>query len=194
MLFNLISFNLYNLIAIIILIFIVIAIYSGISNDSQNKVKLLIQYDFSNIYSAENVTIYLGIVVLVSRIGRVLSNIIFEKVYPKLKDKLGVILSFMMSSLFIFTLLGHCLDLNQYLKNTLMTIGFVLILALRDPFEIYIHDLILRISPVEQYQRLIYISNMWTKIAEMLLELLATIILLKGEFYVKTCSKYIINL
>lgn len=186
---------------IIILIFIVIALFSGISNASQNKVKLLIQYDFINVYSVENVAMYLGIVVLLSRIGRVFSNIIFEKTYAKLKDKMGVILSIMMSSLFIITLIGHCLDINQYLKNILMTIGFVLILALRDPFEIYIHDLILRISPVDQYQRLMYISNIWTKISEMLLELLATIILLGGTletvlilFFIIMCIEVAISI
>lgn len=165
---------------IIVLILIVMALFAGIINASQNKVKLLIQYDFSDLYSAENVAIYLGFVVLISRIGRILSNMIFEKVYPRLKDKLGIILSFIMCSLFIFTLFGHFLDINQYLKNTLMTIGFILILALRDPFRIYIHDLILRVSPVEKYQKLIYISNVWSKICEMFLELLATVILLKG--------------
>lgn len=186
---------------IVILILIAFLLFSGLSNASQDKVKLLIQYDFSNLYTMKQVTIYLGIIVLLSRIGRVFTNILFKKLYPKLKDRFGIILSCMMGFVFIFALLGHRLVIQQWMKNTLMTIGFILILALRDPYEIYIRDLILRISPTQSYQKLLYTSNMLSKISEMVLELMATIILLKGNmeivlflFLFVSCMQIIISM
>lgn len=52
------------------------ALFYSIVKLGQNNSKLFMQYDFSNVLSIENVTIIITTIVLISRIARIIGNII----------------------------------------------------------------------------------------------------------------------
>ena len=60
----------------------------------QNNSKLFMQYDFQKVLSIEMVTYYITIIVFISRIARILGNMIFGKLYLKIKDKMSMVLTF----------------------------------------------------------------------------------------------------
>ena len=81
------------------------AIFYSIIKMGQNNSKLFMQYDFQKVLSIEMVTYYITIIVFISRIARILGNMIFGKLYLKIKDKMSISiflsLSFLISSLLL---------------------------------------------------------------------------------------------
>ena len=70
---------------IIFLVILANAVFYSIIKMGQNNSKLFMQYDFQNFLSIEMVTYYITAIVFISRIARLLGNIIFGKVYKKNK-------------------------------------------------------------------------------------------------------------
>lgn len=125
--------------------------YAIIVNGQQN-VKLLIQYKLTDVYGLVKVSTYLGIIVSISRIARLLGNLLFGKVYNKIKDKASIILSSLLFLAFVFTILGHFLIRFATLGVVLMSIGFCIILAVRDLYKLYINNIALKLSKHEERQ------------------------------------------
>ena len=51
----------------------------------QNNSKLFMQYDFQKVLSTNMVTYYITTIVFVSRIARIIGNIILGKIYLRMK-------------------------------------------------------------------------------------------------------------
>lgn len=64
---------------VIIIILISYAIFFGVVTLGQQNSKLLIKYELSNLYDTAKVFLYLGVIVALSRIARLLNSIIFGK-------------------------------------------------------------------------------------------------------------------
>lgn len=139
-----------NFSRIIIIVLISYALFYGLVTVGQQNSKLLIQYELSDLYNTATVSLYLGIIVAFSRIARLLSTIIFGKIYSKLKDKSMIILSSLLSSAFLFIILGYFCS-SPFLKFVLMSIGFCLILSVRDPYRLYTQDFILKTTNPEEH-------------------------------------------
>ena len=92
---------------IIVIVLISYAIFYGVVTVGQQNSKLLIQYELSDLYNTTKVSLYIGVIVAFSRIARLLSTILFGKVYYKLKDKSLILLSTMLFTAFIFIILGY---------------------------------------------------------------------------------------
>ena len=137
---------------IIWLVLISYGVFYAIIVNGQQNVKLLIQYKLTDVYGLIKVSTYLGIIVSVSRIARLLGNLLFGKVYNKIKDKASIILSSLLFLAFVFTILGHFLIKFATLGVVLMSIGFCIILAVRDPYKLYINNIALKLSKPEERQ------------------------------------------
>ena len=165
---------------IIWIILLSYAIFFGAVIEGQYNGKLLIQYELSNIYDISKVSMYLGIIVTISRVSRLLSNIIFGKVYYKIKDKSLLILTTMLFLAFVFIIIGYFIKFT-ILRFILMSVGFCIILSVRDPIKLYSNDIILKLVKPEEKQEAISYLQFAKKLGTTVCSLLASAILLKWQ-------------
>lgn len=165
---------------IICVILISYAIFYGAVTAGQGNTKLLIQYELSGIYQTAKVSMYLGIVVAASRVARLLGNIFFGKIYYKIKDKSLTFLTSMLFFSFIFIIIGYFIPGNIF-KFILMSIGFCIILAVRDPFRLFTQDIILKQAMPEEQQATISYIQFARKVGTTICSLIVSAMLLRWE-------------
>ena len=127
------------------------------------------------------VTYYITIIVFISRIARIVGNVIFGKLYIKIKDKMSIALTVLEFMAFLLLIIGHFIEFNFILKIIIMSLGFFLILAIRDSFQVYIEDTALKITKKEEQQKIMVNIEVYRKIGQLLLSCIITLILLKYE-------------
>lgn len=160
------------------------AIFYSIIKMGQNNSKLFMQYDFQKVLSIDKVTYYITIIVFISRIARIFGNMIFGKLYLKIKDKMSIVLTFLECMSFALFILGYFINFNFILKVIIMSLGFFLILGIRDSFQIYIEDTALRITKKDEQQKIIIDIEVYRKLGQLLLSVVFTLILMKYELIV----------
>ena len=150
----------------------------------QNNSKLFMQYDFQKFLSIEMVTYYITTIVFISRIARLVGNIVFGKVYSKIKDKMSIVLTICLSMAFLLLILGHYINVEFIYKVIIMSLGFFLILATRDSFQIYIEDVALSISNKDEQQKVVIDIEVYRRLGTLILSAIFTLILMKYELIV----------
>lgn len=154
----------------------------------QNNSKLFIQYNLEAHFNIELTATYLGFIVVTSRISRIFGNIIFRKIYKKLKDKAILLLSVMEIIAFTCILVGSFFHTILIIKFTLMIIGFDIILAIRDPIEVYTTNLLLKNTKSNEQQKAISYLQLSRRIGETIISLLISILLTKMDLaYIIGC-------
>ena len=160
------------------------AIFYSIIKMGQNNSKLFMQYDFQKVLSIEMVTYLITIIVFISRIVRIIGNIVFDKLYLKIKDKMSMVLTILEFMAFALLIIGHFIEFNFILKVIIMSLGFFLILAIRDSFSIYIEDTALKITKQDEQQKIMINIETYRKLGPLLLSAIFTLILMKYELIV----------
>lgn len=150
----------------------------------QNNSKLFMQYDFQKVLSVEMVTYLITVIVFISRIVRIIGNIIFDKLYLKIKDKMSMVLTILEFMAFALLIIGHFIGFNFILKVIVMSAGFFLILSIRDSFSIYIEDTALKITKQDEQQKIMINIETYRKLGQLLLSVVFTLILMKYELIV----------
>ena len=168
----------------LILVIISNAVFYSIIKLGQNNSKLFMQFDFQKYLSIEMVTYYITTIVLISRIARLVGNIIFGKIYLKIKDKMSVILTLALAMAFFLLILGHFLNVGFICKVIIMSLGFFLILAIRDSFQVYIEDVALAITNGDEQQKVMINIEVYRKVFTLILSAMFTLILMKYELIV----------
>lgn len=148
----------------VVVAIILYALFYSIVTNGQNEGKLFIQQNILLDFDVEQTSLIIGAIICISRIIRVISNIIFEKLYKKYKDKTGIILSTLLSSSIALLLFGSLIP-NVIIKIIVMAVGYTIILFIRDPFRLYIQDVLFTATPKEQHQTLLTILEFGVKIA-----------------------------
>ena len=169
---------------ITLLIILSFAISTTIIKLGQNNSKLFMQYDFQEFLTTEMVTYYITTIVFMSRIARLLGNIIFGKVYKRSKDKMNIIITLFLCLAFILLIVGHFLNISIIYKVVIMSIGFFLILATRDSFKLYLEDVALESTKKEEQQKIMIDMEIYRKVFSLIGSTLFTLILLKHELIV----------
>lgn len=164
---------------LVIFIFIAFSLICGLIVNNQTNSKLLIQYQLADLYKAGIVASVLGIIVSFSRIGRIISNIIFNKIYPKIKDKSSYIYSIILLIAFMLIIFGYFININFYIQIILMSVGFITALATFDPLRIYFQDLLLKYTDHNKQKEIFNYLYMARQISTMLISFVATLTLLK---------------
>ena len=160
------------------------AVFYSIIKMGQNNSKLFMQYNFQKFLSVEMVTYYITTIVFISRIARLVGNVIFGKVYLKIKDKMSIVLTICLALAFSLLIIGHFIELSFICKVIIMSIGFFLILAIRDSFQTYIEDIALTISNKEEQQEIIIKIEVYRRLGTLILSAIFTLILMRYELIV----------
>ena len=160
------------------------AVFYSIIKMGQNNSKLFMQYDFQKFLLIEMVTYYITTIVFISRIARLVGNIIFGKIYLKIKDKMSIILTICLALAFALLITGHFINSNFICKVIIMSLGFFLILAIRDSFQTYIEDVALTISNKDEQQEIIIKIEVYRRLGTLILSAIFTLILMKYELIV----------
>jgi len=147
----------------IIMAIVVYSLFYPIVNNGQSDGKLFIQQQVLLDFNLDNTSLIIGAIVCVSRIIRVVSNIGFAKLYYKYQEKLGIALPVMLSLSIAFMLFGSFVP-QVFVKILVMGIGYTIILFARDPFKLYMQDVIFENTPKEQHQTLLTMLEFGVKI------------------------------
>lgn len=126
---------------IIVFILISFGLFYPIVNSGQSNGKLFIQQELLKLYDVEKTSLILGAMLCVSRIVRLVSNIKFDKIHNKYKDKVGIILAVALTISLILMIIGYKISNMPIIKFGIMSLGYVIILFIRDPFKVYMQDL-----------------------------------------------------
>lgn len=160
------------------------AVFYSIIKMGQNNSKLFMQYDFQKFLSVEMVTYYITTIVFISRIARLVGNVIFGKIYLKIKDKMSIVLTICLTLAFSLLIIGHFIESAFVCKVIIMSLGFFLILAIRDSFQTYIEDVALTISDKDEQQNIIIKIEVYRRLGTLILSAIFTLILMKYELIV----------
>lgn len=171
-----------NIMQIIGLIVICYGLYMSIVMLGQKEGKLFIQEQLLNNYNVNKVAIILGIILCVSRAVRVLANLVFKKIYVKLENKISIFLAKLLCLSFIFMILGFLIK-NMILKIIIMSIGYFIILFVRDPFKNYINNLLLNCSNKNDQPFYLSVLELIAKIFKAIISLLFTAVLINNNLY-----------
>ena len=148
---------------LLIITIILYALFYSVVTSGQNEGKLFIQQNVLLDFDVDTTALIIGAVVCVSRIIRVISNLVFVKLYKKFRDKMGVLLPVLLSSSIAFMLFGSLIP-EIITKIVIMALGYTIILFIRDPFYIYVQDVVFENTPKEQHQTLLTILTFGTKL------------------------------
>lgn len=172
---------------VIIAILFFALLYPAI-NVGQANTTLFIQYNLQEYFEVGLTATYLSFIIVSSRLARVLGNLAFKKIYSKLKDKVSILFSVVTIIAFTSITLGSLIEASIILKFIIMTIGFDLILAIRDPSENYTNDLVLKNTTPEQQPKAISYLQLSRRIVATAISFIFSLLLLKIDlFYIIIC-------
>ena len=178
---------------IIIISIILYAFFYSIVTNGQNEGKLFIQQQVLLDFDVEQTSLIIGAILCVSRVIRVISNIVFEKLYKKYLHKMGVVLPALLGMSIGLLLLGSFIP-HIIVKILVMSVGYVIILFIRDPFRLYMQDVIFANTPKEQHQTLLTVLEFGVKIATAGIGLSFSAILLSYPMLVVIAIMFVIAL
>lgn len=162
---------------LVIISIISYGLFYPIVNSGQSNGKLFIQQELLLNFDVEKTALIIGAILFISRIVRVISNMIFNKIHTKYKEKIGVILSILLSVSIILMLLGSFIKISIILKFSIMSLGYIIILFIRDPFKVYMQDLVLRNVGKKMQQSLLTTMELSRKISRAIISFSFTIVL-----------------
>ena len=161
----------------VIIAIIVYAMFYPIVSTGQSEGKLFIQQHVLLDFNADNTALIIGAIVCVSRIIRVFSNIIFARLYENYQAKMGIALPVLLSFSMGFLLFGSFIP-PIFVKIAVMSVGYIIILFARDPFRLYMQDVLFENTPKEQHQTLLSIFDFGVKVGTAAIGLAFSAILL----------------
>ena len=147
----------------VIMAIIVYAMFYPIVSTGQSEGKLFIQQHVLSDFNVDNTALIIGAIVCVSRIIRVFSNIVFARLYKKYQAKMGIALPVLLSFSMGFLLFGSFIP-SIFVKIAVMSVGYIIILFARDPFRLYMQDVLFENTPKEQHQTLLAILEFSVKV------------------------------
>lgn len=159
----------------IVLMILLYGLFYAMIACGQKNSKLFIQFNMQEILTLNNVAIYMSIFIFISRIARLISNLIFIKIYNKFKNKMLFILEFCLILSFCFLLIGNCI--NNMIGICIMAIGFFTYLFIRDPFDNYMKKTLFEHSSELVHDKIINYLNLSRKIFSLIYSSIVAVIL-----------------
>ena len=84
-----------------------------------------------------------------------------------------------MFAAFVFMSVGFFINVNPILKFSVMSLGYFIILMIRDPFVVYMQDLALKITEAKEHKLVIAYLEFSRKIGTTILSLSVSAMLIK---------------
>ena len=169
---------------VVLLIIMSYGMFYPIVNSGQSNGKLFIQQELLKSFNVEKTALIIGAILCVSRIVRVVSNIVFNKIYIKYQNKVGFILPILLSLSLILMIGGYLMSFSIVLKILMMSLGYIIILFIRDPFKVYMQDLALKKSDKQQQQSVLITLDLSRKIVRAIISLSFTAILINNPMII----------
>ena len=169
-----------NYTKLIIVLIVSYGLFYPIVNSGQSNGKLFIQQELLLNFDVEKTALIIGTILCISRIVRVISNMAFNKIHSKYKEKVGVILPVLLSISIVLMILGSFIRNFIVLKFGIMSLGYIIILFIRDPFKVYMQDLALRNVEKEEQQSLLTTMDFSRKVVRAIMSLSFTMILVNN--------------
>jgi hypothetical protein len=166
----------------VLLAIVVFGLFYPVVTSGQSEGKLFIQQHVNAALSNESTALIIGAIICISRIVRVVSNVFFVKLYEKCKSKTGILLTALLAASICFLLFGSFIP-SLILKIMVMSIGYIIILFLRDPYKLYIQDVVFDYTPKEHHQTLITIMEFGVKIGTAATSLIYALVLLNNPMW-----------
>ncbi len=179
---------------LIIILIISYGLFYPIVNSGQSNGKLFIQQELLLNFDVEKTALLIGAILCISRIVRVVSNIAFNKIHSKYKEKIGVILPILLSISIVLMILGSFIRSSIMLKFGIMSLGYIIILFIRDPFKVYMQDLALRKVGKEGQQSLLTTMELSRKIGRAIMSLSFTMILVNNPIITVISILFILSI
>lgn len=162
---------------LLIILIISYGLFYPIVNSGQSNGKLFIQQELLKNFNVEKTALIIGAILCISRIVRVISNLAFNKIHSKYNDKVGVMLPILLSTSIILMIVGSFASKSIVIKFIIMSLGYIIILFVRDPFKVYMQDLALNNVGREEQQTLLTAMELSRKVGRAIISLCFTIIL-----------------
>lgn len=169
-----------NYTKLIIVLIVSYGLFYPIVNSGQLNGKLFIQQELLLNFDVEKTALIIGAILCISRIVRVISNMAFNKIHSKYKEKVGVILPILLSISIVLMILGSFIRNFIIPKFGIMSLGYIIILFIRDPFKVYMQDLALRNIEKEEQQSLLTTMELSRKVVRAIMSLSFTMILVNN--------------
>lgn len=179
---------------LIVILIISYGLFYPIVNSGQSNGKLFIQQELLLNFEVEKATLIIGAILCISRIVRVISNMSFNKIHSKYQEKVGAILPILLSISIILMILGSFITNSAIMKFSIMSLGYIIILFIRDPFKVYIQDLALKNVGKEGQQSLLTIMELSRKIGRAIMSLSFTMILVNNPMIVVMTILFILSI
>ena len=155
---------------------------------------MFIQQELLINFDVEKTALIIGVILCVSRIVRVISNMAFNKIHRKFKEKVGIMLPLLLSLSIILMIVGSFITNSAILKFTIMSLGYIIILFVRDPFKVYMQDLALNNIDKAYQQTLLTTLELSRKIVRAILSFSFTLILIDYPMIVVISILFILSL
>lgn len=162
----------------IVLSILAFGLFYPIVHEGQSDGKLFIQQQILESFSLERTTIIISVIVFISRVVRIIANVLFPKIYRKATNRTGILLAFLLFLSITLLLTGSFLPWI-YAKISVMCLGYIIILFIRDPFKLYIQDVILNNTKREYHQTMLTVMQFAVKVGTVATSLYSTMILLE---------------
>ena len=183
-----------NYTKLIIVLIVSYGLFYPIVNSGQSNGKLFIQQELLLNFNVEKTALIIGGILCISRIVRVISNIAFNKIHSKYKEKVGVILPILLSISIVLMILGSFIKNSIMLKFVIMSLGYIIILFIRDPFKVYMQDLALRKVEKEGQQSLLTTMELSRKIGRAIMSLSFTMILVNNPMITVIAILFVLSI
>jgi len=138
-----------------VLVLSTFGVYTGFVTFGHQGGQLLAQNELVANFSLTQATLYMGFLLFVSRLLRIFSNAMYPRVYNKLGDKVGIIFAVLLVVAMSLMVIGFYINATLIVKIALITIGFSLLPAIWDPFDLFIQNICLTKFDKVYHQELI---------------------------------------
>ncbi len=170
----------FNFNKIMIITILVYGLIYGTLVVCQTNDKLFIQYELQDFLKSNSVTLVMSIILFLSRVSRLILNLTFGKIYDKFKNRTLYLIYFgLLISVSLFVI-GKIFFTSMY-SSIIMAVGFILLLALRDPTENLLSDILLKNTNKKDKEKAILYFQFMRRLVVFILSLLATMILVRYE-------------
>lgn len=164
----------------IILMIILYGLFYAMIGCGQKNSKLFIQFDLQNFLKIDKVAIYMSAFIFISRISRLLSNLLFLKIYNRYKEKMLYIFEFGLVLAFISLLIGHFI--GSIYGVYIMALGFFMFLFIRDPFDNFMRKTLFENSSEKVHDKIVNYINLTRKIFTLIYSTIVSSMLIKLNY------------
>ena len=176
----------------LVMAIVVFALFYPLVTAGQSEGKLFIQQQILLDFDVEDTALIIGAIICVSRIIRVVSNVIFARLYEKYQTKMGVALPVLLSASIAFLLFGSFIP-RVIPKILVMATGYIIVLFVRDPFRLYMQDVIFENTAKDQHQTLLAFMEFGVKVGTAAMGLSFSAILLSYPMTVVMGISFVIS-